>query len=82
MKIDRVEDGHGVIRAKGDLRPITTWKTQKHHPKGLDKKPDLGYCIVVATGIGKSVSCIIGGEQGSTGQVEVEVACPGCQEAW
>ena len=23
-----------------------------------------------------------GGEQGSTGQVEVEVACPGCQEAW
>lgn len=24
----------------------------------------------------------LGGELGSTGQVEVEAACPGCQEAW
>ncbi len=49
--------------------------------KVLDKMPDLSYYIVVVLGIGKGL-CIVGGEQGSTGQVDVEVACPGCQEAW
>jgi len=74
--------GYLGIGAKAAPRPITAWQTQRYLPKGLDKKPALGYYIVPTERIGKSVSCIIGGEQGSTGQVDVEVACPGCQEAW
>jgi len=60
-------------------KPPLVGSPQAYGLRHLTDSPICANMIIARIHLGKKIA---GGEQGSTGQVEVEVACPGCQEAW